>query len=137
MTRLFTVLTLALVLLLAFGGSTWAGVLPFEDYDKPGDGVDNGDGGEDDDHPWGGDRVIGHPPDGSELKYVDVTYVTGYAAIDLTLITIINFLSYDPPTTVVTTSSIRADEEISTAPSIRKSTSRRAYTKTWNGKVDK
>jgi hypothetical protein len=112
MTRLFAVLALALVLVLSLGVSAWSGVIPYEDYDRPIDGRDLGDGGgEDDDHPWGGDRVVG-PGGGSDVyRYVDISVVTGYPVLDVIIARVVQSITLDETTPTVTTSNPEYLEE--------------------------
>ena len=73
MKHLFSVLVLMLALVLALGSSTWAGVLPGEDYDDPSDGPNE-------DHPWGGDLVSGGT---SGDKFIRSSSLTGIVMLDL------------------------------------------------------
>ena len=76
MKHLFSVLVLMLVLVLALGGNTWAGVLPGEDYDDP-------SGGQGEDHPWGGDLISGGTENLVGDKFVRSSSLTGIVMLDL------------------------------------------------------
>jgi hypothetical protein len=100
MKQLFAVLAMMLVLVFALADNSHAGVYRGEDYDNIGDF--GGDGGEDGDHPWGGDRVIG----GGGDKTARTSVVTGNIGLDLLLG---QFLQYFTTTSGSTTGSVRTN----------------------------
>ncbi len=82
MKQLYAVLMLGLVMVFALGSVASAGVLRGEDYDQPTDNpLDIDD--PDEDHPWGGDRIIGAGDIGDrdvdvrveEISTIDYLYV--------------------------------------------------------------
>jgi len=93
MKRTFTllVMTLALVFLLA-------GVVPavLTPPIGPYDPVDGTGEGEDGDHPWGGDRVIG-TGGSTTTRTVYATALTGNTAIDLFIFNVLNTVIYPKP----------------------------------------
>lgn len=84
MKQLFAVLAMMLVLVFALADNSHAGIYRGEDYDDIGDF-----GGEDGDHPWGGDRVIG----GGGDKTARISVVTGNIGLDLLLGQFIQYFS--------------------------------------------
>lgn len=86
MKQLYAVLVLGLVLVFALGSVASAGILRGEDYDRPIPNPFDIDE-PDDDHPWGGDRVIGNGGSGDRdvEPQVEVISVTDYLYIDLFL----------------------------------------------------
>ncbi len=111
MTRLLAVLALALVLVISLGDPARSGVIPWEDFDKPIDGRDLGDGGgEDDDHPWGGDRVLGGGLGDDTYRYVDIAVITGYPAFDVIVSRLIQSTTLEATNPVVSASDRRCSE---------------------------
>jgi hypothetical protein len=86
MARVLSVMALTLVLVFCLGVPATSGIIPFEDYNRPSGSNDLGDGGgEDEDHPWGGDRVVGggSGTGTSTYRYVDIEIITGYPLLDI------------------------------------------------------
>lgn len=81
MKSVFAVLAMALVLVFALSTVVSAGIIRGEDFDVPG----NGPPGDDEDHPWGGDRIVGGGGGSADDKYVRSTGLTGNLTIDLLL----------------------------------------------------
>lgn len=105
MKQVYAVLVLALVLVFALGSVASAGILRGEDYDEPaGDPFDVG--GLDEDHPWGGDRIIGEGEGDIPIddKPVITITTTDYLYIDLWLTELYRLFISDEP--VVTTTPI-------------------------------
>ena len=80
MKNAFAVLVMALVLVFALSTVVSAGIIRGENFDVPGDGPP----GDDEDHPWGGDRIIGGGGTVDD-KYSRSTSLTGNLIIDLLL----------------------------------------------------
>ena len=104
MKQLYAVLVLALVLVFAMGSVASAGILRGEDYDRPAsDPLDIED--PDEDHPWGGDRVVFDP--GTDIRTDDPQVVTltttSYLYIDLWLSTLYRLFISDEPIVTTTT----------------------------------
>lgn len=89
MKQALAVLAMMLVLVFALADTSTAGVLRGENYDNPGN--DGGGDGENGNHPWGGDRIIGGG--GTEDKTVRSLAVTGNVALDLILARFLQYLS--------------------------------------------
>ena len=101
MKQVYAVLVLALVLVFALGGVASAGTILGEDYDRP--TGDPSDDGLNEDHPWGGDCLIGDggSDDRTDDRQVVSIATTDYLYVDLWLIQLYRmFISDDP---VVTT----------------------------------
>ena len=97
MKRVFLILAVALGLAICLGGSVSAGIIPGEYWDNPG----TGDGGVDDDHPWGGDRIIGGGD--TDEKYTAVSVITGYYVLDAVIGRIVIIVIPDRTSTDVKT----------------------------------
>jgi hypothetical protein len=97
MKRVFLILAVALGFAVCMGGSVWAGVIPGDFWDGPG----SGDGGSDDDHPWGGDRIIGGGD--SDEKYTAVSVITGYYVLDAVIGRIVLLVNSETVSTDVKT----------------------------------
>jgi len=97
MKQVYAVLVLALVLVFALSSVASAGILFGEDYDRPAD--DPFDDGLDEDHPWGGDRVIGEGggDDPIDDKPVISITTTDYMYVDLWLIQLYRLFISDEP----------------------------------------
>lgn len=96
MKRVFLVLVFGLGMVFLTGQSAWSGTIPFEFYDGP-----SGDGGIDDDHPWGGDRIIGGGD--ADQKYTAVSITTNYTLLDAVFARFIMFVG--PQSLTVSTKS--------------------------------
>jgi len=97
MKHAYAVLVLTLVLVFALGGGASAGVLRGENFDTP---VGNpiGGGGEDEDHPWGGDRVSGDTGDEVGDKYVRLSSATGFPFLDLMITSFVKYFTSEDRT---------------------------------------
>jgi hypothetical protein len=93
MKRTLILLVMALALACLLAGTTTAIATPPWDPD-PTDGTGEGDDG---DHPWGGDRVIGTGGT-TTTRTVYTTALTGNTAIDLFIFNVLNAAFYPKPT---------------------------------------
>ena len=87
MKRTFALLVVALVFLFATISPVSAVITPRDFPSDPGGGSG---GGEDGDHPWGGDRVIGG---GGSTRDVRASALTGYPAVDIFVTGLREYLS--------------------------------------------
>ena len=112
MKHAYAVLVLTLVLVFALGSSASAGVIRGENYDNP---VGNPiGGGEDEDHPWGGDRVTGGGGDEVGDKYVRPSSATGFPILDLMITSFVKYFTSE-------------DRMVSQSPTYRYRLERRDY----------
>ena len=80
MLRAFNLLVMVVALIALLAGAVTADQIP--PYDP--NGSTNGSGeGDDGDHPWGGDRIIGSFEGSTPTRTALVTSVTGYLAVDM------------------------------------------------------
>lgn len=128
MKQVYAVLVLGLLAVFTLGSVASAGVIRYEDYERPTDNpFDAGD--LDDDHPWGGDRIIGEGSGGDRINdgYGITITPTNNLYIDLLLAQLYRLLNLDmaeaPTTTtkygtrVVTERSYRISPRSSTTKS--------------------
>lgn len=87
MKRTIALLAMALVMLLVLASAVPAVIRPLAEPIGPTGGTGEG---EDGDHPWGGDRVIGSSGSPS-TRVVLTTAVTGYPTVDLFVIGVLNY----------------------------------------------
>jgi hypothetical protein len=101
MKQVYTALVLALVLVFALGSTASAGIAPGENYDHP---LVSGGGGDDGDHPWGGDRIGDGGTGITDVRVISTSVATGYPVVDL----FINYLlgGYAPVDEVTAESSV-------------------------------
>jgi len=112
MKHAYAVLVLTLVLVFALGSSASAGIIRGENYDNP---IGNSSGGsEDEDHPWGGDRVSGDGGDEIGDKYVRPSSATGFPMLDLMITSFVKYFTSE-------------DRMISQSPTYRYRLERRDY----------
>lgn len=111
MKHAYAVLVLMLVLVFALGSSASAGIIRGENYDNP---IGNSSGGEDEDHPWGGDRVSGDGGDEIGDKYVRPSSATGFPILDLMITSFVKYFTSE-------------DRMISQSPTYRYRLERRDY----------
>lgn len=89
MKRTIALLAVALLFLIAAVSPVSAVITPRDFPDGPGDGSGNGDDG---DHPWGGDRVIGGGGS-TNPRDVRTSALTGYLPIDIFISSVIIYLA--------------------------------------------
>jgi hypothetical protein len=94
MKRTLILLVMMLALSCLLTGTTTATATPPWDPD-PADGTGEGDDG---DHPWGGDRVIGTGSGSITTRTVYTTALTGNTALDLFIFNVLNAAFYPKPT---------------------------------------
>jgi len=90
MKRTIVLLAMALVFLFAAVGPVSAVKTPLYFPGDPGNGLGEG---EDGDHPWGGDRVIGDGVGSTSTRIVRTSALTGYPAVDIFINNVLNYLA--------------------------------------------
>ena len=89
MKRTIALLAVALVFLFAAVSPVSAVITPRDFPSDPGDGSGEGDDGE---HPWGGDRVIGGGGSPS-VRDVRTSALTGYLPVDILINGVLDYLA--------------------------------------------
>jgi len=91
MKRTFALLVMVLALLFALASAVPAVITPFGG--DPFGPVGGGNEGDDGDHPWGGDRVIGGGDGSTPVRTARTSVLTGYLTIDVLVAKVLYYLA--------------------------------------------